>query len=82
MDEIPANRAFAEKFDITFPLICDTSGEVCDAFDVAHPDNKPARETFLFEDGRLVYRYYVTGPQNQAQDILTLVELLEARNRQ
>lgn len=79
MDSVEKNRAFAEKFGLTFPLVCDVSGEVCDAFEVAHPDGKPVRHTFFFEDGRLVFRDYSVSPRHQAQDILMVVDAIEAR---
>jgi peroxiredoxin Q/BCP len=76
MDTVAEQRAFSDKFHLTFPLLADTSGAICDAFRVDHPEGKPRRETFLFENGRLVHHDRAVNPKTQASDVLRKIEEL------
>jgi len=77
MDTVAEQRAFSDKFQLPFPLLADTSGQICDAFKVIHPRNKPKRETFLFKGGKLVHHNRSPNTRRQAQGILQLVKELE-----
>lgn len=79
MDTIAAQKTFSDKFAIPFPLLCDTTGVVCDTFGVKHPENIPARETFLFRNGKLVHHDNAVNPANQANDALRKIEELSAQ---
>lgn len=79
MDTIPEQRAFSDKFNLPFPLLCDTSGAICDAYRVEHPDRKPRRETFLFRNGVLVHHDRAVNPKSQANDVLRKIEELRLR---
>jgi peroxiredoxin Q/BCP len=70
MDTVEEQRAFSEKFSIPFPLLCDTTGAICDAFRIEHPNSKPRRETFLFRDGVLVHHDRAVKPAQQARDVI------------
>ena len=76
MDTVADQRAFSDKFGLTFPLLADTSGAICDAFRVEHPESKPRRETFLFRKGRLVHHDRAVNPKTQANDVLRRIEAL------
>lgn len=76
MDTVELQRAFANKYQLPFPLLADTSGQICDAFRVEHPNSKPRRETFLFRNGRLVDHDRDVKPKTQAEDILRKVREL------
>lgn len=76
MDPIAEQRAFSDKFQLPFPLLCDTTGVVCDAYRVEHPDSKPRRETFLFRNGVLVHHDRAVNPRSQANDVLRKIEEL------
>lgn len=79
MDTVAEQKAFSDKFALPFPLLADTSGAVCDAFGVKHPESKPARETFLFRNGRLVNHDRAVNPRSQANDVLRKIEELSAQ---
>lgn len=76
MDTVAEQKAFSDKFDLPFPLLSDTSGEICEAFRVDHPEAKPRRETFLFRKGRLVHHDRAVNPKTQANDVLRKIEEL------
>lgn len=78
MDTIAEQRAFGDKFGIPFPLLCDTTGVICDAYRVEHPESKPRRETFLFRNGVLVNHDRAVNPKNQAKDVLRKIEELRS----
>lgn len=70
MDNVAAQKAFSDKFRLTFPLLADTDAKICDAFKVVHPENKPNRETFLFRNGKLVHHFPKVHAARQAEEIL------------
>jgi peroxiredoxin len=73
MDTVAEQNAFAAKFQIPFPLLCDLDGRICDSFQVPHPANKPKRETFIFQQGRLVAQDRSVDPAMQAQDVVRMI---------
>lgn len=77
MDTVADQRAFANKYQLPFPLLADTTGQICDAFRVEHPERKPLRETFLFKNGKLVHLDRKVKPKKQAEDILRRVQELQ-----
>lgn len=81
MDTVPEQRAFSDKFSVPFPLLCDTSGDICDAFRVKHPGSKPRRETFIFRRGVLVHHDRSVDPANQAKDALSAISEISSRGR-
>jgi peroxiredoxin Q/BCP len=76
MDTVAEQKAFSDKYILPFPLLADTSGQICDAFRVEHPKSLPRRETFLFRDGRLVFHDRAINPRSQANDVLRKIEEL------
>jgi peroxiredoxin Q/BCP len=59
-DDVPANRAFAEKFSFPFKLLCDTDktiGTAYGAFDPARPDS-PRRISYLIGPDRRIVKAY------------------------
>jgi len=79
MDTVAEQRAFSDKFGLSFPLLADTSGALCDAFRVERPKNLPRRETFLFRKGQLVHHDRAVNPRTQAHDVLRKIAELSAR---
>mmetsp|Transcript_68387 Transcript_68387/g.154694 ORF Transcript_68387/g.154694 Transcript_68387/m.154694 type:complete len:81 (+) Transcript_68387:319-561(+) len=56
VDSGEANKAFAEKFTFTFPLLCDTDFSMTKAFDVCKNDDctMSARVTYVVDtDGKI-----------------------------
>jgi thioredoxin-dependent peroxiredoxin len=48
-DDCPAQKAFATKYGLTFPLIADAKKEVAKAYGVLRPTGTARRVTFLIE---------------------------------
>ena len=65
-------KAFSDKFRLTFPLLADIDGKICDPLKVVRPDKKPNRETFLFRDGKLVHHFPKVDAANQGEKIAEL----------
>lgn len=60
-DSVYAHRAFAEEYDLDFPLLSDSSGRVAEAYDVCYDEwenheRVPKRSVFLI-DGNCEVRY-------------------------
>ncbi len=72
-DNAAANRAFAEKFDYTFPLLCDTSRTVGMAYGACKDvkDRYAARLTYVIgPDGSIEQSIETKDPAGQAQALL------------
>jgi thioredoxin-dependent peroxiredoxin len=67
------NRAFADKFDFPFRLLCDTGrtiGTAYDAIDPTDPDY-PRRISYLIgPDRRIVKAYDVVKPASHPAEVL------------
>jgi len=50
VDDCPAQKAFAEKYTLPFPLIADTSKSVTKAYGVLGPRGQARRVTFLIDE--------------------------------
>ncbi len=67
------NRAFAEKFGYTFPLLCDTNRQVGLAYGACErsADAYARRRTFVIgPDGRIEQSIETTDPAGQAAALL------------
>jgi peroxiredoxin Q/BCP len=78
-DTVAENRAFAEKFDFPFDLLCDTQREVgmaygaCDAPDAGHA----RRISYLISaHGRIAQAYNPVQPAKHPDDVLRDLEEL------
>ncbi len=72
-DTIAANRAFAEKFQWPFKLLCDVDHAVGEAYGVDDPADPgyPRRASYLIgPDQRIVNVYDVTDAATHATDVL------------
>jgi thioredoxin-dependent peroxiredoxin len=49
VDDCPAQKAFAEKYGLPFPLIADTSKDIAKAYGVLGPRGSARRVTFLVD---------------------------------
>lgn len=72
-DSVSENRAFAEKLDFPFPLLCDTDRSVglaygaCDSPESGHP----ARISYLIGgDGRIASAYPDVDPGRHPEQVL------------
>jgi len=55
VDDCPAQKAFAQKYGLPFPLIADSSKSVATAYGVLGPRGSARRVTFLIDkDGKVV----------------------------
>ena len=83
-DDCGSHQAFIEKFGLKVDLLADTSGELCDAYDVWQEKEKNGvkkmgivRSTFLINKaGEIVEAMYGVTPDGHAQEILEKVKVL------
>ncbi|MEN9991404.1 MAG: hypothetical protein RLZZ224_1106 [Verrucomicrobiota bacterium] len=74
MDSVEAQKAFAEKYKLPFTLLADKEGKVADAFGVPHIAGFARRQAFLFLDGKLIWRDLSASTDEQAADVLAVIE--------
>lgn len=76
-DDVDSHREFADAHDITFDLLADTEGELCEAFGVERDHaGRAARTTFVLENNEVVIAEEGVNPDGHARDLL--LELAEA----
>ena len=83
-DDCNSHRAFIEKFKLSVDLLADTSGELCELFNVWQEKEKNCvkkmgivRSTFVInQQGQLAHVEYGVNPEGHAQTILDIVRQL------
>ena len=76
-DTVEKNRAFAEKFDLPFRLLCDTDRAVGLAYGACEKasDGYPRRHTYLIgKDGKVEQAIDTKDPGAQAAQILQSIQ--------
>ena len=74
----PMQKAFHEKFKLSFPLLADPDKKVSGAFGVPSRGNFAARQAFLIKEGKVVWRDLEASTAEQAADVLAAIEGLKA----
>lgn len=75
-DGVESHRAFADAHGITFDLLADPDGELCEAFGVGRDHGGRAeRTTFVIDGGETVRKYESVAPDGHAREVL--LELYE-----
>jgi thioredoxin-dependent peroxiredoxin len=75
-DTVEANRAFAEKFDFPFRLLCDTGRGLGLAYGACEAADAPAprRITYLIDaDGKIASVWRKVDVKTHADDVLTAI---------
>jgi peroxiredoxin Q/BCP len=74
LDSVEAQKAFAEKYKLPFILLADKEAKVADAFGVPHLAGFAKRQAYLFLDGKLVWRDLSAATNEQAADVMKVLE--------
>jgi cyanobactin maturation PatA/PatG family protease len=76
MDSVAANAAFAEKYGLTFPLLCDLTGEVCRAYGAcADPPVAVRRNTYVIgADGVIMRVDEDVTPEDQGELVVRFLQ--------
>lgn len=69
-DDVAAQKAFREKYNLPFRLIADTDKKVMKAFGQDESRPKASRQAYLVHQGRIVYADHKGSTKQQADDIL------------
>ena len=73
-DKVKAQKAFKDKYKLPFDLLADEDSSVVSAFGVPKTMGFAKRQAFLFKDGKLVWRDLTASTDEQAADVLKVVE--------
>ena len=83
-DDCASHQAFIDKFYLKVMLLADTTGELCDAYDVWQEKEKNGvkkmgivRSTFIIDkQGKIVDAEYGVNPEGHAQSVLEKMKQL------
>ena len=81
-DDCQSHRAFIQKYDLQVMLLADTSGELCDAYNVWQEKEKNGikkmgivRSTFIIDkQGQLAEVEYAVAAEGHAQKVLDIIK--------
>lgn len=81
-DSAYAHRAFADKYDLTFPLLSDSHGTVAEAYDVCYEEwegheHVPKRAVFLIDADKTVRYAWQTDDAFEKPDFFPVKEALD-----
>ena len=68
-DSVENHREFAAANDISFDLLADPEGRLCEAFDVPLVDGRSQRTTYILTRERVVAVYERVGPDGHAANV-------------
>jgi len=74
-DNVKAQAAFKEKYNLPFTLLADEDGSVTEAFGVPTRMGFASRQSFLIRDGKVIWRDLSATPRSQAKDALQAAQL-------
>ena len=80
-DDVAAQKAFKEKYDLPFTLVADTNNAVMKAFGVPNIPltSLATRQAYLIDkSGKIVWTDYKAATEKQAQDVLAELSKLGA----
>ncbi len=75
-DKPDGQKRFKEKFKLPFTLIADSDSKVADAFGVPHLGSITKRESFLIQNGKVVWTMPKASTDTHAKDVLEAFEKL------
>jgi len=80
-DSTYSHRAFAEEYDLTFPLLSDADGSTAEAFGVQHEEAQdhpgvPQRSVFLVDDDRTIQYAWSTTDIFEKPDFVPVNEAI------
>lgn len=76
LDDVATQNEYRQKYFFQFPLVSDENGKVADAFGVPTTGGVAARQSFLFKNGKLVWRDLKARTTHQADDLLAALKAL------
>lgn len=80
-DDVPAQKAFQEKYNLPFVLLADKDKKVINAFGVpTGTAGFASRQAFLIKDGIVVWRDLKASTKEQAADVLAALDELQKKN--
>lgn len=73
-DKVKSQKAFKDKYQLPFDLLADEDSSVVAAFGVPKTMGFAKRQAFLFKDGKLIWRDLAASTEEQAADVLKVIE--------
>jgi peroxiredoxin Q/BCP len=81
-DTVKAQKKFAEKYDLQYPLLADADQTICNRFGVIKEKNMYGKKVTGIErttyvigpDGKLVHEFNKVKPEGHAEEVLALLK--------
>lgn len=73
-----AQKKFQQKYNLPFTLLADEDKKVIDGFGVPAKRGPAARQAFLMREGKVVWRDLSASTEEQANDVLAVLDSLES----
>ncbi len=80
LDDVDSHKEFAEEYNLPFPLLADTEGELSKAYDVlGYMGTMAKRQTFIINpDGKIAKHYEKVRPDVHSEEVIADLETLGA----
>jgi len=78
-DKQEAQKKFQAKYSLPFTLVADSDGAVAKAFGVPTALGFAKRQSFLIQDGKIVWRDLNASTSNQASDVNKALDQLHVK---
>ena len=78
-NSVESHKRFAEKYNLNFHLIPDTSGKICKMFGVLTDRGTAKRKTFILKNGKIIKEFDKVNVKSHAQDV---IDFLDSFNKQ
>jgi peroxiredoxin Q/BCP len=81
-DTVKAQKKFAEKYDLQYPLLADADQTICNRFGVIKEKNMYGKKVTGIErttyvigpDGKLIHEFNKVKPEGHAEEVLALLK--------
>ncbi len=75
-DTVESHKAFAEKYELNFPLLADADQEIAAAYDVLGESGHAQRVTFLIKGGTVRKVFKHVNPTGHSEQVLKALETI------
>lgn len=75
-DSVKSHKKFAEKYDLNFPLLADSDGELCRAFGTLNMLGIVKRSTFIIENREIIKAFNQVKVSGHVEEVIEFLKQL------
>jgi peroxiredoxin Q/BCP len=76
-DKVEAQKKFQDQHQLPYTILADTDGRLAKAFGVPTLFGHPKRQSFLIQDGKVVWRDLSVSPKTHVAEVNKAIDALE-----